>query len=115
MKTQTRNSSWFSLEFACLLAIGGLAGVLFGACKDDGDDLGVFGEQDCKQYCDRVVDCDGNKDRQDCIDNCIDRMGNCQADEQDAALDQLQDCSNATCDNIVGCTIDAGATCYFGL
>lgn len=117
MTNQPRNSTYASLKLVCMLALAGLTGIMFGACRDDDGDDGVdfFAEQDCRDYCERAVECDDDRNEEDCVESCIDRMGSCQADEQEAALEQLQDCADESCDDFLACTIDVGATCYFGL
>jgi hypothetical protein len=117
MTSQTNQSFRNSLKFTCLLLLGGSLGLVAGACRDD-DEQGVINpevEQDCLGYCDRAVECNDDKDEQECIDKCIERMNNCQADEQSQALAQLEVCANESCDDFLGCTIDVGTTCYFGL
>lgn len=97
-----------------VLVIAGASAMAVGACQEEGN-LSYFGELDCKNYCDRKKDCNDNTDVDKCVDNCIDRMSNCQADEQQEALDQLASCQEVACNEFTGCSIDAGLTCYFGL
>lgn len=95
-----------------------LAGVVFFhqaiACSDDpADDLWV--ELDCEDYCERANECDADTDVAECENDCLSALANCQADEREAAQEQLEQCADVACDDLLGCSIDAGAQCYFGL
>jgi hypothetical protein len=103
-----------------LFTLAAVAGVALGACKgddNDGDESGASLEvrNSCEDYCERAVACDDERNRDDCNDKCIDRMTDCQVDEQTAALDKLAVCSNESCDDFFGCTVNVGAQCIFGL
>lgn len=100
---------------ACALVLTGLSAAFVGACAESEEDLPLFGELDCENYCERAKTCNDGVDVDSCTQDCVDFMSDCQADEQDEALDEIDMCSNASCDDFAGCSIDAGATCIFGL
>jgi hypothetical protein len=114
MKTQKTARNLALYLRPLILLVAGATAMLTGACRNDGE-LSFAGEMDCRNYCEHRKDCNDNTDVDNCIDNCIDRMSNCQADEQQQALDQLAGCQDVACNDFVGCAIEAGATCYFGL
>ncbi|NVB38599.1 hypothetical protein G6O69_12230 [Pseudenhygromyxa sp. WMMC2535] len=100
-----------------LLLVAGLGfGLVLGACAGDLDGTGDLRTQiSCEDYCAQAKSCDEDLDEQDCIDNCVDTIDDCMADEQEEALDQIDECATEACGDFAGCTIDAGAACYFGL
>lgn len=103
---------------ALLLVCAAAGGLVAGACADEDDENGatsVRAEMSCQDYCDRAKLCDDETNIDNCIDKCLDRIDDCMADEQEAALDQIDVCSTESCDDFTGCTINAGAQCYFGL
>ena len=113
----TATSLSFKPTRPLVLALGAVMGIAIGACQRDSDDdaLGLSGEETCRDYCERARECDKELIEKDCVDDCIDAMSDCQADEQQQALDELEACTEESCDDVLGCSIDAGATCYFGL
>ena len=103
-----------------LFALAATAGVALGACKEDDTeeyDAGATQEvrNSCADYCDRAKSCDDERNEEECTNKCIDRMTDCQVDEQGAALDKLSACSNESCDDFFGCTVNVGAQCIFGI
>jgi len=72
-------------------------------------------EIDCFSYCRQAAECDGDVDRDACEQDCEDTLNDCMADEKEAAQDQLDECSESSCDEFTGCTIEAGAQCFFGI
>jgi len=103
-----------------LFAFAAMAGVALGACKEDdaeeydtGATLEVKGS--CADYCSAARACDDERDEKECTMKCIDRMTDCQVDEQAAALDRLDACTNESCDDFFGCTVNVGAQCIFGI
>lgn len=103
-----------------LFAIAAMAGVALGACKEDDPeeyDTGATLElkNSCADYCSTAVACDDERSHDECTTKCIDRMTDCQVDEQAAALDRLDACTNESCDDFFGCTVNVGAQCVFGL
>ncbi|MBK6919891.1 MAG: hypothetical protein IPH07_21015 [Deltaproteobacteria bacterium] len=106
---KTRNGFGF-LMFGIL----GFAMSQIGACERDGTgDLRVH--QSCKAYCQQAASCDDDVDEDDCISRCENTVDDCMADEQEQALDDLDVCSDETCDEVASCTIGAGLQCAFGL
>lgn len=98
-----------------LLALAGLLFLHQGiACTDDEPDDDLWTELDCADYCDRANECDGT-DVSECEDDCLSALANCQADEREAAQNQLEDCAEVACDEFTECTIEAGAQCFFGI
>jgi hypothetical protein len=85
------------------------------ACQDDdpSDDLSV--RLDCSSYCEQAQLCNGDVNRAECEDDCEDALGECQANELDQVQEQLDNCAEESCDDFTGCSIDAGAQCFFGL
>lgn len=99
-----------------LLVLAGASSLAIGACREDedgGNDAQV--KASCTSYCAQSKLCNADINEQNCIDDCRSAMGNCMADEQDIALDKLEECSKEACNDFAACTIDAGAQCYFGL
>jgi len=115
MKTQKKSRSLALCLRPLVFVLCGAGAMLAGACNEPGDDLPPFGRLDCENYCDRAKDCNDNTDVDKCVDKCVKNMGNCQADEQQDALDQLDACHDVACNDFAGCAINAGLTCYFGL
>lgn len=108
--------------FAGAIALFGLltAGAVGFACgeDDDGDDnyeLPFKVATACSDYCERRADCDDEVSRNACEDRCTDTMRDCQADEQDQAVDDLDLCAAESCDDVLKCAVGAGSQCYFGL
>lgn len=104
-----------------LISFAAVAGLTVGACTDDAegdyDDGPVSMEVQtaCDTYCAKSLECEPDRDEQDCRDGCYDAMSSCAADQQNQALTQLEMCAQETCDDFLGCTISAGAECFFGL
>lgn len=108
----TRPTTLVARFGAVLLA--GVFGLTLGACLEDGtSDLRQ--EHTCSDYCATAKACDDEVDEDECVADCLDAMGSCMADEQEASLDRLDECAAESCDDFAGCTIDAGAQCYFGI
>jgi hypothetical protein len=103
-----------SMKFGLVPVIPLLAGALLG---------GLFGcdtqeletEIDCFEYCKQAAECDGDVDRDECEQSCKDNLNDCMGDEREQAQNQLDSCSDKSCDEFTACTIEAGAQCYFGL
>lgn len=95
-----------------LALVTGLAGAALVGCDEVEE---IESEIDCFAYCEKAADCNGDVDRDQCEMDCEEALMNCQSDELDEAQMQVDECSEASCDEFVGCTIDAGAQCFFGL
>jgi len=102
------------------IRMGMLGGLVLGAvftqgvaCDESIND--VENRIDCAQYCDQAAECDSDVDVDECRDTCREQLDNCMVDELDEAQDQLDECSDVSCDDFTSCTIEAGAQCYFGL
>ena len=104
---------------ATLLLVAAATGFVGGACKDDDDgvdsDDGAQFMVVCKNYCARAELCNDNINEEKCISRCVRSVENCMADEQDLALYQIDVCASESCNDLIGCSINAGAQCYFGL
>ncbi|PRQ04574.1 hypothetical protein ENSA7_50650 [Enhygromyxa salina] len=103
-----------------LFALAAAASITFGACRQDDEDEDDFDvpmdvRNSCEDYCEQRKLCKDETNEEKCRNNCIDAMTNCQVDELDAALDQLDQCGSESCDDFIGCTINVGAQCIFGL
>jgi len=72
-------------------------------------------EIDCYGYCNNLASCDPDVDEEACRNECEEQLDNCMDDEVDDAQAQLDECSDAACEDIAVCTIDAGAECYLGI
>jgi len=72
-------------------------------------------ERSCGDYCAQLSMCDDETDIAECEEDCEAAAGNCQADELDQALDELDECAAESCDDIGGCTVGAGLECYLGI
>lgn len=92
-----------------------LVGVLSAqACEREGTgDLRI--NATCRDYCKQATACDDSVDVDDCRDDCEATMGDCQADEQENALDDLDNCATDSCSEFGACTIGAGLQCTFGI
>lgn len=84
-----------------------------GGCEAEVEDLQT--RIDCFGYCSNVASCDEDVDEEECREECRDQLDNCMADEVDEVQEQLDECSEAACEDIAACTINAGAQCYLGL
>lgn len=69
----------------------------------------------CADYCAQLAMCDDETDVEACEADCADAAGNCQADEQEQALDELEVCAAESCDDILVCTVGASLECYLGI
>lgn len=93
-----------------------ILGFAIGACKPNGVDNAPQAVRDaCEAYCARAHDCKDEVRYENCRTRCIDAMTDCQADEQAAAIDELELCAQESCDDVLACRISAGARCVFGL
>ncbi len=72
-------------------------------------------ELTCEDYCDRIVVCDDETDVMQCNTDCVDAANNCQNDELDSSLEELDECSMESCDDIGRCSLGAGLECYLGI
>lgn len=72
-------------------------------------------EATCQRYCEQVATCDGDVDVESCTADCLDNVGDCQVDEQEQALDDLDDCAQESCDELFACTVGAQLQCTFGI
>jgi hypothetical protein len=97
----------------------GLAGITAGACKPqsggDGQDAKLTVKTSCSDYCKHAKECDDKLDLSKCNSTCLDAIGNCQAAEQDLAIDRLDKCSDVSCNDFVGCSIEVSAKCFLGI
>ncbi|PRQ08694.1 hypothetical protein [Enhygromyxa salina] len=103
-----------------VLALAAVAGLTFGACKPGEKDTDEPGpsfdvQNSCKDYCRQAKMCDDSINEQNCRDNCNTAMKSCQADEQKQAINRLDECGKESCGDFVGCTVDVGAQCVFGI
>ncbi|WP_146657893.1 hypothetical protein [Enhygromyxa salina] len=103
-----------------LFAFAAVASFAFGACRqdddvDDGSGASFDVQNSCADYCEQRKLCKDETNEETCRNNCEDAMSDCQADEQDEALDKLDQCANESCDDFLGCTINVGAQCIFGI
>ncbi len=94
---------------------GALVGLLIAqACEREGTgDIRI--NATCRDYCNQAADCNDDIDVDDCRADCESTMEDCQADEQEEALDDLDDCAVESCNEFGACTIGAGLQCSFGL
>jgi hypothetical protein len=103
-----------------LFAVAAVASFALGACRQtdaDEDESGASLEvmNSCEEYCQQRKLCKDETNEEKCRNNCIDAMTDCQVDQQNAALDKLDQCANESCDDFLGCTINVGAQCIFGI
>ncbi|NVB42156.1 hypothetical protein G6O69_30315 [Pseudenhygromyxa sp. WMMC2535] len=92
---------------AILLAAG--FGVAIGACGPHSE---YRIENVCEDYCERLYDCTDTTDIEDCIDECIDQADRCDTDSDiEEALDILDECIAESCNEIIGCSIEAWGEC----
>ncbi|MEZ4239136.1 MAG: hypothetical protein R3F59_23885 [Myxococcota bacterium] len=108
------------LKNALTLGTFALLGTLtLAACDPDGDgDTDILPdpiESSCSNYCEQRNVCDDEVNVDSCTADCVENANNCQADEQEQALDELDVCAEESCDDIAACTIGAGLECYFGI
>lgn len=105
------------LIMLCLLFSGALS-AQFG-CDTDDDGVGVIEELQiegsCNDYCEQAKTCDDGVDVEACENDCFEAMSNCQADEQEQALNDIDSCGEEACSEFVRCSIGAGLQCTFGI
>lgn len=95
------------------LVLGGSLGV---ACSGEDDDPTPLNVRiACGNYCQQRADCNDEFEVDECETRCKDTMRDCQADEQDEAVRDLNGCSEESCDDVVTCAIGAGTQCFFGI
>lgn len=84
---------------------------------DEGDGRATVAEirNACQEYCQKASLCDDETVVAECEADCDDRIGDCMADEQRQAVDDLRSCAQESCDDFTLCTIGVGAQCAFGL
>jgi len=99
-----------SLLALATILIGAILGLTPG-CQNGEVETAI----DCFQYCSKAAECDGDVDRDECEESCKENLNDCMGDERDQAQEQLDSCSDESCDDFTACTIEAGAQCYFGL
>jgi hypothetical protein len=106
-----------TLRALIITAVAAFTGFALGACREDVavEDVPLDVQTSCNDYCTRVVFCNPDRDEQDCRQSCYNAMNACMVGELGNALDRLDECARGTCDDVLACTIDVGATCYFGL
>lgn len=89
---------------------------LVAACGGDKvDDLDDAFDGPCQQWCEKRNECDPDVDIDECRQECLDNSGDCQADEREQALDDLEQCAENECDELTACSIGAGLQCQFGI
>jgi hypothetical protein len=103
-----------------ILAFAAVAGITIGACKKmpsegAGENVTMDVKNACNDYCAQAKLCNEDLNEQNCRNTCSDTVTDCQADEQDPAINQLRACSTEACEDFAGCTIQAGAQCVFGI
>ncbi len=105
-----------SVRALALVLAAGL-GLGLGACVEDseGDPVPLDVQVACKSYCRQATDCNDKVVEDDCREDCYDNMNDCQADEQNEAVDDLQNCADESCNDFTACTIGAGLQCSFGI
>lgn len=90
-----------------------IAVLMLSGCADELEDLDI--SSTCSAYCAQAAECDGDVDRDECEDNCVDAVNDCPTDDIDPVLDDLDSCADETCDDFAACTIGAGLECHFGI
>ncbi len=103
---QSERKFWLSA-----VLFGGLSMVAGFACSETGPHRI---EKTCEDYCAKAAECSDEVSESDCVADCKDSIGDCMADEQAEALDDLDSCAADSCDDFIGCTIGAGLACTFG-
>lgn len=87
--------------------LAALIGITAGACKDS--EIRI--ERVCERHCQAMDDCN-NADFDDCLNTCIESGNDCDSDSDlRMALDKLDQCRNAQCGDLVGCSVDAWLEC----
>ena len=81
----------------------------------DGDGNAAEIQSTCDTYCNKSQTCDDGETLEQCVADCKAQLGDCMADEQEQALDDLDSCAADSCDDFAGCTIGAGLQCAFGI
>ena len=87
-------------------------GIALSSCDSTGE---IREEFSCARYCNQAEDCNDEVDVDECKSDCEDAVSNCQEDEKDHALDDLENCAMESCDDFAACTIGAGLQCTFGI
>lgn len=97
------------------ILIGTLLGAaLAQACERDGTG-NIRTNATCRDYCKQAAECNDSVDEEDCRNDCEDKMDDCMSDEQENALDDLDNCAMESCNDFGACTIGAGLQCTFGI
>lgn len=100
--------------FFTLLGLGfGLVVVQSSACHIN--DAPIDAGEECAAYCERAAECDEGLDVDECRDQCNGAMDRCLNNQKHDARDRLDECSDAACNDIVECSVDVGAECYFAI
>ena len=97
------------------LVIGGLAGITCAHQTDRSESVPLKVTSACGDYCDRRAECDDEVEAAKRRNRCVDVMTDCQADEQNRALNDLTGCAKESCDDVGTCAIGAGSHCFLGL
>ncbi len=96
-----------SLRLAAL-PLAAILGVVLGACAHGQSRINRV----CDNYCQRLLDCNDNADYDDCFDACLESADDCDTDDDTAnALDILEECTADSCNQVIGCTVEAWLEC----
>lgn len=68
----------------------------------------------CDEVCTRLNVCDDSVAVSECVDECSDEVGQCNADTQSETLSQLDQCGDDSCSDIDACIVGAYLECNFG-
>ena len=72
-------------------------------------------ELTCADYCNQLATCDDETDTAACRNTCEDAFADCQDDEVEQVIDEMNECANESCDDIGTCTLGAGLECFLGI
>ena len=111
----SRRFGGLTLVALVTLMVGAIAGLTCAHNTDKSASVPLKVHSSCDEYCDRRAECDDDVNAAKCRERCVDVMANCQADEQNRALNDLTGCTRQTCDVVDTCAIGAGSTCIFGI
>lgn len=105
--------SYFSKPLQAMFIPLAMGFAIGAACEDGTGPLRTA--TTCAAYCNQAKDCDEDIDLDECKEDCENAIDDCMDDEQEQALDDLDECSDEACSAFAACTIGAGLQCTFGL
>lgn len=79
------------------------------------NDAPIDTSEECAAYCDRAAECNEDVDTAECQADCNESMDKCLDSQKADARNELDECSDVACGDVVECSVDVGAECYFAI